>query len=226
MENLKEKIALVLVGGEKETELIEVLREVKFVELRIDEFLRNFSEDDLIDWIKKIKKIGENEVIGTVRWYKEGGENCFYIPDRNRLEIFRKIIDYVDIVDVEIKSKISENVIEIAKSKNKKVILSYHNFKKTPDYKILKKIVKNGKRKSADFLKIATKINSSKNLFNLIKITYEYSKKIKIITIPMGVSLCERLIPLAFGSQFSYVSFSKKTAPSQPSYFEIKNLQT
>ncbi|MCM8818233.1 MAG: type I 3-dehydroquinate dehydratase [Candidatus Omnitrophica bacterium] len=224
MENLREKIALVLVGGEKENELIDILREVKYVELRIDEFLRNYSKEQLVDWIKKIRKIGENQIIGTCRWYKEAGENFFYIPDKKRLEIYRKIIDYVDIVDVEIKNKICENVIEIAKSKNKRIILSYHNFKKTPDYKILKKIIKTGKRKSADFVKIATKISSPKNLFNLIKLTYEYSKKIKIITVPMGVDISERLILLTFGSQFTYISFSKKVAPSQPSYSELKNL--
>lgn len=221
---MKEKFAIVLVGEENDEQLISVLKEFKYVELRIDEFLRNFSEDKLIEWVKKIKKMGDNEIIGTVRWYKEAGENPFYIPDKKRVEIYRKIVDYVDLIDVEIKSRICENVIEMAKSKNKKIILSYHNFKKTPNYEILKKILKKGKRKGSDFIKIATKINSSKNLFTLIKLTYEYSKKIKIITVPMNVSLCERLITLALGSQFSYVFLSKKLAPSQPSYFQIKNL--
>ncbi|MCM8808159.1 MAG: type I 3-dehydroquinate dehydratase [Candidatus Omnitrophica bacterium] len=224
MENLKEKVAIVLVGGEKEEELIEVFKNFKYIELRIDEFLRNFREEDLIDWIKRIKGFGYNKIIGTVRWYKEGGSGSFYIPDKKRLEIYRNISDYVDLIDVEIKSKICENVIEIGKSKNKAVILSYHNFKKTPDYEILKKIVKIGRRKGAEFVKICTKVNSSKHLFTLIKLTYEYSKKMKLIIVPMNVSVCERLIPLAFGSHFTYVSFSKKLSPCQPTYSDIKNL--
>jgi len=222
MENLKDRISVVLVGIEGEEELIKVLRDVKYVELRIDEFLRNFDESGLIEWIKKIKKIGENEIIGTVRWYKEAGENPFYIPDKKRIEIYREISDYVDLIDVELKSRICENVIEIGKSKNKKIILSYHNFKKTPDYKILKKIVNKGKRKNGDIIKIATKVNSQKHLFTLTKISYEYSKKIKLIVVPMDVSLYERLIPLAFGSLFSYVSINKKTSPNQPSYYDLK----
>jgi 3-dehydroquinate dehydratase-1 len=218
---MKEKMAVVLVGNENEKELIEVLKNVKYVELRIDEFLRNFENKDIVNWIRKIKRIGENEIIATVRWYKEGGENPFYIPDRKRLEIYREISDFVDIIDIEIRSKIFENVNEIVKSKNKKIIASYHNFKKTPDYKILKKIVKKGKNKLADFVKISTKVNSQKNLFTLIKLTYEYSKKIKLIITPMSVGLIERLILISFGSYLSYVSLSQKTAPGQPSYYDI-----
>jgi 3-dehydroquinate dehydratase-1 len=221
---MKEKIAVVLVGNENESELIDVLRNVKYVELRIDEFLKNFEKENIIEWIKKIRRIGENEIIGTVRWYKEAGESPFYIPDKKRLEIYREISDYVDIVDVEIKSKIFENVNEIVKVKNKKIIASYHNFKKTPDYKILKKIVKKGKNKSADFVKIATKVNSQKNLFTLIKLTFEYSKKIKLIITPMSAGLIERLIPLSFGSYLTYVSLNQKTASGQPSYYDILQL--
>ncbi|MCM8804029.1 MAG: type I 3-dehydroquinate dehydratase [Candidatus Omnitrophica bacterium] len=224
MGDLKEKIAVVLVGKENENELINVLKDVKYVELRIDEFLRNFREEGIIDWIKKIRRICENEIIGTVRWYKEGGENPFYISEKKRIDIYRRISDYVDLIDIEIKSRICENVIEISKSKNKKVILSYHNFKKTPDYKIIRKIVKKGKNKQADYVKIATRVNSKKHLFTLIKLTYDYSKKINMIVVPMGVSLIERFVPLALGSTLSYVSLSQKTSPNQPSYYDILNL--
>jgi 3-dehydroquinate dehydratase-1 len=219
--DLKDKIAIVLVGIEKDEELINVLKDVKYAELRIDEFLRNFDEKDLFEWIKKIRRLGENILIGTLRWYKEGGENSFYLPDKKRLEIFRMIGEYFDIIDVEIKSKICENVIEICKIKNKKVLLSYHNFKKTPDINILKKIVKKGKKYGADMIKIATKVSTKKHLFTLTELTYRYSKKIDLIVIPMGTSIYERIIPIFFGSKFTYVSLNKKTAPSQPSYFEI-----
>ncbi|HOK56134.1 MAG TPA: type I 3-dehydroquinate dehydratase [bacterium] len=221
MENLKEKIILVLTGDEEEKILYEVLKNVKYIELRIDEFLRNFNESDIIEWIKKTRKLGGVNIIGTIRWYKEGGENSFYLSDKKRLEIFRAVSNYIDIIDVEIKSKICDKVIEICKSKNKKIILSYHNFKKTPDINILKKIVKKGKKDGADMVKIATKVLTEKHLFTLTELSYNYSKKIGLIVIPMATSLYKRLIPLFFGSSFTYVALNKKTAPSQPSYLEI-----
>lgn len=221
MLNLKEKTVVVLTGSEDEKILYEVLRNVKYVELRIDEFLKDHKEDEIVEWIKKIRKVGENSIIGTLRWYKEGGENSFYLLDRKRVEIYRSISDFVDMIDVEIKSKICDKVVEICKSKNKKVILSYHNFKKTPNINILKSIVKKGKKNGADIVKIATRAITEKHLFALIELTYKYSKKIKLVVIPMGTDIYERLTPLLFGSIFTYVSLDRKTAPSQPSYFEI-----
>lgn len=221
---MKEKIAVVLVGNEDEKILRKASEDVGYFEIRIDEFLRNFDQGEILNWIKKIRKIGENKLIATIRWYKEAGENPFYIPDKKRLFLYREISDYVDIIDVEIKSNIFKNVFEIAKSKNKKLIGSYHNFKKTPNFEILKKILKTGKNKGADFVKIATKVNSQKNLFDLIFLTYKYSKKIPLIITPMGVSPIERLIPISFGSLFTYVFLSKSTALGQLSYDDFLNL--
>ncbi|MCS7180194.1 MAG: type I 3-dehydroquinate dehydratase, partial [bacterium] len=164
---------------------------------------------------------GEYKIIGTIRWNREGGLNSFYIPDKKRLEIFRNISDFVDIIDVELKSKICSNVVEICKSKNKKIILSYHNFKKTPDIKMLKKLIKKSRKNGANIVKIATKVKNEKHLFTLLDLTYQYSKKLDLVVIPMGVSIYERLIPIIFGSIFTYVSINKRTAPSQPTYYEV-----
>ncbi|MCM8833332.1 MAG: type I 3-dehydroquinate dehydratase [Candidatus Omnitrophica bacterium] len=221
MENLKEKIVIVLTGDEEEKILYETLNKVKYLELRVDKFLKTHAEKDLIEWIKKIKRIGDNKIIGTLRWYKEAGEDFFYLPDRKRLEIYREISDFVDIIDVEIKSKICDKVCEIYKSKDKKIILSYHNFKKTPDINKLKKIVKKGKKYQADIVKVATKIKTKKHLFTLMELTYRYSKKINLVVIPMEGNIYERLLPLIFGSFFTYVHLNKKVAPGQPSFFEI-----
>ncbi|MCM8785286.1 MAG: type I 3-dehydroquinate dehydratase [Candidatus Omnitrophica bacterium] len=221
MENLREKFIIVLTGDEEEKVLYETLNKVKYLELRIDLFLKTHTEDELIEWIKKVKRIGDNKIIGTLRWYKEAGEDYFYLSDKKRLDIYRQISDFVDIIDVEIKSNICDKVCEICKSKKKEIILSYHNFKKTPDINILKKIVKKGKKYQANMIKIATKITTKKHLFTLIEFTYRYSKKTNLIVVPMGGNIYERLIPLVFGSFFTYVHLNKKVAPCQPSYFEI-----
>ncbi|MFN4227420.1 MAG: type I 3-dehydroquinate dehydratase [Candidatus Ratteibacteria bacterium] len=223
MENLKEKVVIVLTGQEDEKVLYDILKEVKYLELRIDQFLKNHAENELFEWIKKIRRIGDNTLIGTLRWYKEAGENLFYLPDKKRLEIYREISDFVDIIDVEIRSKICDKVCEICRSKNKKIILSYHNFKKTPDINLLKKIVKRCKKYQADIVKIATKITTKKHLFTLIELTYRYSKKVNLAVIPMGGNIYERLMPLVFDSFFTYVHLNKNIAPGQPSYFEISN---
>ena len=213
---------MVLTGSEKEE--IDSLKDVEWVELRVDEFLREYDESELVNWIEKVREKVKGKIIGTCRWYKEGGKNPYYIRDKKRIEIYKGIIDYVDFIDIELKSRILKEVVGIAKEKKKKVIISYHNFKKTPDEKKLKTFVRKAKREGADIVKIATLSNNEKSLFNLIKLTHLYSKKIPLVVIPMADAPFLRFVPIFFGSLFTYVSFSKKVAPGQISYFEFMNV--
>lgn len=219
---MDKRIAVVLTGNEKK--LKNFVDKAGWIELRIDEFLRNNREDEILKWAKKIRNISSGKIIGTVRWKNEQPEPSFYIPDKKRKEIYEKIMDFVDYIDVEIRSKIADDVIKIARGKKKKVILSYHNFSKTPNLKKLKDIYTKATKLKPDIIKIATKIDSKKSLLTILNFTYQYSKKIPLVIAPMGVSVVERLIPLYLGSIFTYVSAGKKTAPSQPSYKQIEKI--
>ena len=148
------------------------------------------------------------------------------LSEEKRKKIYKEIIPFVDFVDVEVKSKIAEEIINFTHSKGKKVILSYHNFTKTPSLKKLKVIYQNAKKLKCDILKIATKVNSPEELLLLLNFSSSFldNKRISAIITPMSVSVMERLMPLYFGSLFTYVSLTKSTAPGQPSYAEIKKL--
>jgi len=221
MEKNKDKLALVLTGGEDRKDVIDALKRCGWCEFRVDEFLKRDTEEKLKEWISikaKVKKIG------TVRWHREHQGNGLKISEGKRLKIYKDVIAYVDYVDVEIRSSIVKNIIMAARERHKKVILSYHNFSKTPSYNTLKKIYNQGKRLKPDIIKFATKVNSSSELFTLLSFTYNYSKKLPLIITPMGVSFIERLIPLYLGSLFTYISLEKKTASGQISYRDIKKL--
>jgi len=201
---------VVLTGSEKE---VDSLKDVGLVELRLDEFLREYDESELVNWIEKVKEKVKGKIIGTCRWYKEGGENAYYIRDKKRIEIYKEIIDYVDFIDIELKSRILKEVVGIAKEKNKKVIISYHNFKKTPDEKKLKTFVRKAKREGADIVKIATLSNNEKSLFNLIKLTHLYSEKI-----PPTPHLSNYLLLSHFLSTPHKSSCGGRTSPINLSY--------
>ena len=70
----------------------------------MDEFLREYDESELKEWILRIKEKVKGKIIGTCRWYKEGGKNAYYIRDKKRIEIYKEIIDYVDFIDIELKN--------------------------------------------------------------------------------------------------------------------------
>ena len=221
--NIEKKVCVVLTGKEENKRLKEI-KDVEWIEVRIDEFLRENDEEELIPWIVKIRECTNSKIIGTVRWYKEGGKNPYYIPDKKRIEIFKNIIEYVDFVDIELKSRILKKVVEIAERNRRKVIISYHNFKKTPGKEILKDLIRKAKKEKPDIIKIATLVLSEKHLYNLAEITYFYTRKNHLVVIPMGNNPLLRFIPLFLGSLFTYVSLSRKVAPGQLSYSEFVEL--
>ncbi len=214
----KENFALVLVGGEKRGTVLSALRYAGWLEFRVDEFLKRFSEGQIAKWLSINASVKR---IGTVRGDKEHQENGLHISEERRLEIYRKIITCIDYVDVEIKSSIAEEVANYTRKKKEKIIASYHNFSKTPSCKGLEKIYRQGIKLNPDIIKIATSVRSAEDMLTLLSFTHRYSSKIPLVVIPMGVPAVERLVPIYFGSLFTYVSLEKQTAPGQISYKHI-----
>jgi 3-dehydroquinate dehydratase-1 len=148
-------------------------------------------------------------------------DKFFRIPENYRLQLYKDILPFVDFVDVEIRSRIAPLLIKEAKKKNKKIIASYHNFQTTPSEDILAHLCNQAKNLKADMVKIAVIAKEEKSLFRLITIINKQKKNIPMIVIPMGSNLLQRLVPLAFGCQFTYAAFNKKTGPGQPEIREI-----
>lgn len=213
-------IAVVLTGDEKGTDFNNIIKKVGWIELRIDIFLKKHRHTDLLKWIKKIRSITNSRIIATIRWHRES-QNRIIIPESHRLQLYTSIIPFVDFVDVEIKSRIASSVVSEARKAGKKVILSYHNFHTTPSEKNLVYFCKQAQKLRADIVKIAVRIKEEKDLFVLITVLIKQKKKTPMVVIPMGSSFLQRLVPVAFGSQFTYAAFSNKTAPGQPKAREL-----
>jgi 3-dehydroquinate dehydratase-1 len=212
----RDKIVLVLSGGEREESVRHALSSVGWVELRIDMFPEKRRT------VLRFPRRTGLRVIGTVRWKKESGNGKPGMSEKERLELYKNIMDCVDYVDVEIKSRIALQVVEYAREKGKKVILSYHDFNRTPSFSVLEKIYEEGREFKPDIVKIAAKACSRNELFTLLSFTYKYSGRFPLVVTPMGVSAVERLMPIYMGSLFTYVSLHKPTAPGQPSLDFIK----
>mgnify|MGYP000897532861 CR=1 FL=1 len=175
----------------------------KISDIILDESLLSISEKNQYDSFKIAKR--KNEFLASRILAKK------FISDSLGCKI----------IDVEIKSKIAHCVIEEANKKNKKVIASYHNFQQTPSEKNLIHICRQAEKLNADIVKIATFLKKEDDLFTLISVINKQRKRIPIVVIPMGSNILQRLVPIAFGSQFTYVALNKKTAPGQPDIREI-----
>ena len=184
-------------------EVIEYKNEgVDILEMRIDCYDKPLHK--VVHYLGEIRNKVSLHMIGTVR---ETNENRLMRPD-----IFRRIIPFVDCIDIELGSSISDEVLSVAKGKT--VIVSEHDFKKTPPKTGLEDIVNRALKQGADIVKIATMANSRNDVRRLLKFTEEC--EFPMVTIAMGsTGTVSRVIAPLFNSLFTYGYITKPVAPGQ-----------
>ncbi len=140
-------------------------------------------------------------------------------------------VDYID-VDINLgKSFINKLKKEF---KNTKLILSYHNYEKTPKLKQLIQILDYSRKISADLYKIVTYANSFMDNYQILQLlSIANRKSIPLITHCMGeYGKSGRFLSYKFGSKFFYASYknNSETASGQipleylKNFFNIKQL--
>ena len=124
-----------------------------------------------------------------------------------------------DAVDIELSAekKLREDLIKAAKEQRKTVIVSYHNFSKTPPVQEMKAILEEAFRAGADIAKIAVMPESLEDVLSLLRVTLEARKKNRpVCTISMGEpGKHTRIIAPFYGSVLTYASVEKAAAPGQ-----------
>lgn len=183
---------------------------VDIVELRIDQF-SNFDPDHVL---QQVKRFNDFPVIATVRSRSEGGASA--LSEQQRLNIFQKIINHVDAVDIELSAEeIREQVISLAHEARKIACVSFHDFHQTPPLPDLDKVVKSAEFLKADIIKIATLANNQEDVKRLALFTINNSSK-NIIVIAMGSKGAQsRILFPALGSLLTYAYWGPSTAPGQ-----------
>ncbi|TAN59577.1 type I 3-dehydroquinate dehydratase [bacterium] len=215
-------VAGVITGGIDERIVKKAISEgAGALELRID----TFNNITPVVLIKACERLGKNPftrnmpLILTIRSNKEGGKNTF--SDAKRLELFSVLMPYADFVDVELSSSvIIKNVINCAKKHGKKVIVSYHNFKSTPQARLLEDIILRSRKAGADIVKVATAVKRWQNLNTLAGLLIN-EKNLVVIGMGPGGMLSRVFFPM-LGSAFTYGSVGDATAPGQLMVREIK----
>lgn len=134
--------------------------------------------------------------------------------------MFSELIPLVDCIDIEIDTPINKDVIALARKK--KIMISEHNYKKTPTEVGLQKIVSTSRTLGADIIKIATLANSQRDVIRLL--SFCNAQKEPIVAISMGdLGTISRITAPLFGSLFSYGFIGSSVAPGQISAIALVN---
>jgi 3-dehydroquinate dehydratase-1 len=143
------------------------------------------------------------------------------VDDRTRMSYLFTAIDagaaYVD-VEVDSDNAYKKEIVEKARSKGCKVIISFHDYEKTPSGERLRDIVVLCLGDGADIVKIACKVNSVTDNARLLGLLGVEDLRGKLVVVGMGEKgRITRVAAPFLGSPFTFASLGrgKETAEGQ-----------
>ncbi len=194
------------------------LKKSDYAEVRLD-FLKIEQIPETLEIIKK----DLNKIVCTLRPKTEGGK--FSGNEKERIAILKLIAEYTPyLLDVEFNTlKRNQALVKYLKSTKTKLLVSWHDFKKTPSSAELKKKMSQMSKFSSN-VKIVSTAKSTADSTRMLEL---YSKKGKnnLISFAMGdFGRISRILCLYLGSPYTYVSLGKAVAPGQFSVDEVKKI--
>jgi 3-dehydroquinate dehydratase-1 len=205
------------------TELTNIIpKKPDLIEWRVD-FYNGVHEMDRV--LTTAQKISSNSngipILFTMRSHKEGGEKTPLSEDE-RVELLSEICksDFIDMIDYEMSNqpKHIRYLREVSKEYQKKLILSYHNFKCTPEKSEILKQLLVADFYGADVAKAAVMPTEHKDVLTLLEVTREANEivNIPIITMSMGaLGSVTRMSGWIYGSAVTFAVGKNSSAPGQ-----------
>ena len=219
------KICVPLIGASDKQILsdIEKLNDYDFdlIELRTDcyERIEYFSDVRLL--LENIRKIYSGTILFTFRTKNEGGMR--ELSEEKYFELYNYIIGskLIDLIDVELfrQEKYIKKTIASAHEKGVRVLMSSHDFIKTPSAdEIVKRLVMM-QEYDADITKIAVMANCEEDVLTLLSASLEMKKEKAdrpFVALSMGpLGIVTRLSGELFGSCLTFAALNAPSAPGQ-----------
>lgn len=194
--------------------------EADFIEIWLD-YLEDLEPKDVVSIVKKVKK----PLIVVCKGRKERGN--WRKSEAKRIEMLKAAkkagADYVDIGIHTDKKLISS--LKRTKGKSR-LIVSFHDFKKTPSKRKLEQIIADCYKLGAHIAKIATFANNNADNLTILELVAANSlEKNKIIGLCMGKhGEISRIHSTAVGGFLMFAPLSK-TSNSAPGQLTVKELK-
>ena len=183
-------------------------------ELRIDRY-SSHDEAYVLDHVRKFSGL---PTIATIRTQDEGGE--WIGSDEDRLSLFKAILPEVHGVDIELSStRILPELVAAAKSLDRVVIVSNHNFEVTPPMEQLRQMATDAKALGADYVKLSAMTHSQQDVGTLAEFTVQ-NARLGLIVIAMGPfgGPISRVFFPALGSRLTYAHVGHYAVSGQLDY--------
>ncbi len=185
------------------------------LEVRID-----LLDADARKTLKELKML-KLPLIITNRMKEEGGS--WNAGEDERLQELVSLLALADAVDIELCAEGRDAVVKKARSTGKTVIVSAHDFQRTPESEVMIDIIQQSFEAGADIAKLAVMPQSFEDVLRLLEVTLR--SKGAVCTIAMGeTGRHSRVIAPIYGSVMTYGYVDTPTAPGQLRVDELKNV--
>ena len=200
------------------------------IEWRIDFFDQVEDAEKLVETAKKLRQVmSEMPLLTTFRTHFEGGVKK--LSEEEYFDICRILIKEkaTDLLDLELFRKTSKlkEIIAEAHENNIYIIMSNHDFDKTPETSELERRLTLMKTYGADIAKIAVMPNSARDVLNLLLATdnIKYKLNCPLITMAMGdLGKVTRISGEVFGSCLTFGTVGNASAPGQIESTNLKGI--
>ncbi|MBS7621980.1 type I 3-dehydroquinate dehydratase [Candidatus Bathyarchaeota archaeon] len=194
-------------------------RKADFIEVRLD-YIGDFKG------LRDIAECTGTPLIATVR----AAECCgkFEGEEEKRMEVLLSAASSgFKYVDIELHSPQLKSIVENLLTLGVKPIISFHDFKRTPEKASLQLILKSQMKAKAYICKIVTTAQSLQDNLTLLQFLYEESGKARIVCFAMGpLGKLSRLLSPIYGGYFTIASLDRgfETATGQMTIEEMKTV--
>lgn len=213
---------------EKIIQQIQELQNCDLIELRIDFYENIHDLKQVHELLLQVRQQTNLPLLLTYRSLKEGGH--IQLSDQEYLSLVQTACQSrcIDIVDIELESgnMLVYQLVEIAHQNHVKVLMSYHDFEKTPAVMEMKERLEKMEIMGADICKIAVMPFSYKDVIQLLNTTMEMSQRLTrpLVTMSMGkIGKITRIVGELVGSYITFASVGQSSAPGQ---LTLEDMQT
>ena len=150
-------------------------------------------------------------LIITARHPNEGGSGRLSL--RQRRALLSRFLTHADYLDVELRSgRALRALLAIAKTKNVRRIISFHDFKSTPSARLLVAKAHNAKALRADIFKVATRTDTPTELGRLLEFITKNRVNVRLAVMGIGrLGAISRVLLARAGSVLIYASLGPAT---------------
>ena len=184
---------------------VRMRRPPDLFELRLDRLA------GMADEVEKVLPRLRTPLIITARDPREGGANKLRL--RQRRDLLARFLSHADYIDVELRSaRALRALLAIAKAKNVRRIISFHDFKSTPSARLLVAKAHNAKALRADIFKVATRTDTPTELGRLLEFITKNRVNVRLAVMGIGrLGAISRVLLARAGSVLIYASLGPAT---------------